>query len=529
VPTIEPSHPSPSTATAIAPPPARAPGELAAWTQRDLRWEELLEEARRLGPDPTLEQLTDEQVEAAVCDLGAQLAAMTCRWLGFVAELVVRGIWADQGARTPAQWLSWKAGVATSTAREHVRVALRLRELPAIHQAFAAGRLSYSKVRALTRFAIPELEDLLLRWSQAATAAELDQIATNFRAMQRGRAAADDDELADPRYGWRERLDGPDTMTFEIRLPVEEGLELRQRLERRLQVAAARDRASAGAADEAGASAGAAGTGPDASAGAADEAPGASAEALDEDVEVLHRSTGEELAQELLGIVLSADPEGVVDTSGLDRHTLVLQTPLASLVDAGDGPVPVRDGLGRIRSMDRRTLRRLACEAGIVVAATGEDGTPLDIGRRTRRLSAALRRALHLRDRTCTFPGCHATRNLHGHHVEYWSDGGPTDLANLALLCAAHHRFVHERDWLIEVADDGDHRFAPPGGDAVPRSGRSEAGTSGLTLVSSGPQPTDALRPDHWAGPRTADHDLILAVLEQEFSRLAPDLTAMAA
>jgi hypothetical protein len=515
VPTIVP--PSPAAGSDLhVPPTARSQAERAAWTQRDLRWEELLEEASRLGRDPSMSELTDAEVEAAVCDLGAQIAAMTCRWLGFVAELVVRGIWADQGARTPAQWLSWKAGVATSTAREHVRVALRLRELPAIHEAFATGRLSYSKARALTRFAIPELEDLLLRWSQAATAAELDRIATNFRAAQRGRAAIEDD-VHDPRYGWRERLDGPDTMTIEIRLPVEEGLELRQRLERRLQAAAARDRASAEADHVRGAPP------------AGSEEAGASAGAPDADQEVLHRSRSDELTEELLRTVLAADPEDVVDTSGLDRHTLVLQTPVTSLSEDGDGPVSVRDGRGRIRSMDRRVLRRLACEAGIVVAVTDQDGTPLDLGRRARRLSAALRRALHLRDRTCTFPGCHATRNLHAHHVRHWADGGPTDLGNLALLCSAHHRFVHEQHWTIEVAADGRHRLAPPGGDPAPRSGTTVAGPDGLALAPPGPQPTDALRPAHWAGPRSADHDLILAVLEQEFARLAPDLVAVAA
>jgi hypothetical protein len=221
---------------ASAPSFERVASEVAAWTQRDLRWEELLEEASRLGPDPAMQQLSDVEVEAAVCDLAAQLAAMTCRWLGYVAELVVRGIWADQGARTPAQWLSWKAGVAPSTAREHVRVALRLRELPAIHGAFAAGRLSYSKVRALTRFAVPELEDLLLRWSGYATAAEIERIATSFRTQQRARRTTENVDGSDGRYGWTQRFEDADTMVIQIRIPVEEGLELRDRLERRVQL-----------------------------------------------------------------------------------------------------------------------------------------------------------------------------------------------------------------------------------------------------------------------------------------------------
>jgi hypothetical protein len=531
---------------------ARVSSEVAAWTQRDLRWEELLEEAARLGPDPAMEQLSDAEVEAAVCDLAAQLAAMTCRWLGYVAEFVVRGIWADQGARTPAQWLSWKAGVAASTAREQVRVALRLRELPGIHEAFAAGRLSYSKVRALTRFAVPELEELLLRWSRYATAAELERIATSFRTQQRRRGSAANVDGSDARYGWTQRFQDADTMVISIRIPVEEGIELRDRLERRLHLAATADHASAetgtapdgaaGASAEAtsgasaSAEAGAAGasaepaTGP--AGGSADpgrDGRSASAEADDEPPQVLYRATEAELVQELLHTVLAAAADEPADTSGLDRHTLVIQTPHSALADDAAGLVPVHDASGRSRTMSPRVLRKLACEAGIVLATTDARGTPIDLGRRTRRLSAALRRALHLRDRTCTFPGCHTTRNLHAHHVWHWADGGPTDLANLVLLCANHHRFVHDHVWTIEVAAGGGHRFTPPDGEPVPRSDQLEAGPAGLALVDPGPRPTDALRPDHWDGPRSADYDFILTVLEQEFTRLVPDLITRAA
>jgi hypothetical protein len=97
------------------------------------------------------------------------------------------------------------------------------------------------------------------------------------------------------------------------------------------------------------------------------------------------------------------------------------------------------------------------------------------------------------------------------------------------LLCATHHRFVHDRTWHIEVAAGGDHRFTPPGGEPVPRSDTPEAGPAGLAHIDPGPHPTGALRPDHWDGPRSADHDFILTVLEQEFTRLAPDLLTHAA
>jgi hypothetical protein len=91
------------------------------------------------------------------------------------------------------------------------------------------------------------------------------------------------------------------------------------------------------------------------------------------------------------------------------------------------------------------------------------------------------------------------------------------------------HRFVHDRPWRIEVAADGRHRFFPPDGGPLPRGVEPAADSDGLALVATGPYPTDALRPTHWDGPGSADHDTILAVLEQEFTRLAPDLVTQAA
>jgi hypothetical protein len=521
-----------TTVSSTAPPPV-PPADLAAWTQRDLGWEELVAEASRLGPDPALTALDDGQLEAGVCDLAGQLAALTCRWLGLVAEAVVRGLWADQGAATPAAWLSWRVGLAPSTAREHVRVALRLRELPRIRSAFADGRLSYSKVRALTRFAVPQLEELLLAWADAATASELDRIARGFRTGRRAEATGD--EVID-RYRWDERISGDGTMTLTIALPVEEGMELRDRLERRLQVARSRGPAGDGAPAEA----------DDGLSGApaeADDGPsGAPAEADDEPPETLHRSSPADLVEELVALVLCADPASLADTSGLDRHTLVLQARAAELGAAGGpggpaGQVAVRDDRGRIRTMHAATLRRLACEAGIVLAVVDDDGTPLDLGRRRRRLSAALRRAVHLRDRgRCSFPGCDETRHLHAHHVQHWSDGGPTDLRNLVLVCARHHRVVHDGAWRIEVRRDGHHRFTPPGRTPLPRCGATVGRAQGPgdrpgpleAMAAPGPRPVDGLTPTHWAGPRTIDLDLVLAVLHQEFGRLAPDVVAAA-
>lgn len=97
------------------------------------------------------------------------------------------------------------------------------------------------------------------------------------------------------------------------------------------------------------------------------------------------------------------------------------------------------------------TVRRLACDAGVVRIVEDGNGQPLDVGRKTRTISPALKRALMARDQGCRFPGCAATRHLHGHHVEHWADGGATALDNLLQLCPHHHRLVHEGGFKVQA------------------------------------------------------------------------------
>ena len=90
------------------------------------------------------------------------------------------------------------------------------------------------------------------------------------------------------------------------------------------------------------------------------------------------------------------------------------------------------------------TARRFCCDASVVVANVDAQGVPLSVGRKTRSISAEIKRALRLRDRTCRFPGCTHSRYVDGHHIEHWANGGKTALSNLVLLCSAHHTLLHE-------------------------------------------------------------------------------------
>ena len=94
-----------------------------------------------------------------------------------------------------------------------------------------------------------------------------------------------------------------------------------------------------------------------------------------------------------------------------------------------------------------QSIRKLACDAGIIPIVLGSQSQPLDVGRTKRLVTPALLAALWARDKGCTYPGCgRPPQWSDAHHLRHWIDGGPTSLPNLALLCGYHHSWVHQRD-----------------------------------------------------------------------------------
>lgn len=108
--------------------------------------------------------------------------------------------------------------------------------------------------------------------------------------------------------------------------------------------------------------------------------------------------------------------------------------------------------LGSGWSIGPQTARRLACDAGIVPLLLASPSEPLDIGRLSRTVPSALRRALVFRDGGCRFPLCDRPAAwTDAHHIRHWADGGATALTNLILLCCRHHTLVHEHGWHINL------------------------------------------------------------------------------
>jgi hypothetical protein len=133
---------------------------------------------------------------------------------------------------------------------------------------------------------------------------------------------------------------------------------------------------------------------------------------------------------------------------------------------AGRAPTDLTRATCEIRGVGpvtRDTVLRLACDAAIGRVLRRGRSEILDLGRRTRLVSGAQRRALVHRDGGCVFPGCDRPHQwCDAHHLVSWADGGRTDLADLALLCRRHHVLCHEGGWLLRRRPDGTIEAIPP-------------------------------------------------------------------
>ena len=348
--------------------------------------------------------LGSDELENELATLAAHLYAGTCRWLELVAELDRRGEWAVQGAQSCAHWLAWRCGLDSRAAREHVRVARRLAELPQIHAAFASGRLSFAKVRALTRVAAGQTEEELLGLAYVMTAAQLERAVSAYRRVTTKEAR----ELQEAAYldvSW-----SPDgSLVLHGRLAPEDGALFLRALD------ATRDALWEG------------------EGGSAEPRPARQASR----------------AEALVAVAAAALAQPDAHHPASARYQVVVHVADDVLADDGEGGCVLDDGV----AVAPETARRLACDASLVRR-----------GRESRAVPPRLRRALRDRDRGCRYPGCENRRFLDAHHVHHWARGGATSLDNLLLLCRRHHWLVHEGGYCV----DPDGRFYYPWGAPVP-------------------------------------------------------------
>ena len=181
-------------------------------------------------PTPTLDDTALETLEAQITEVWGHLNAATYRFLELIGEFDRTRGWARHGLVNCAQWLNWQCGIGACAAREKVRVARALEGLPQVSDAFRQGRLSYSKVRAVTRVATAENEGTLLNIALHGTASHVEKTVRKFRRVQRETERREADALHRSRYvEWWYEEDG--SWRLQARLAPEVAAVVKQAIE----------------------------------------------------------------------------------------------------------------------------------------------------------------------------------------------------------------------------------------------------------------------------------------------------------
>ncbi|MCW2635882.1 MAG: endonuclease [Blastococcus sp.] len=368
----------------------------------------------------SLSDLAREIAQGAV-----RLAAATSAWLRLVAEFDRREGWAGVGILSCAHWLAWQCGMSPGTAREHVRVARALPALPVIAAAFAEGRLSYSKVRALTRIAEADTEQSLLELAIETTASQTERLVRSWR-----RADKVDEDTVTARRLFDHHWDDDGMLVVRMRMDPEEGAEFLTSVDSIAEREARRDRAAAKRAAE-----------------AAGTPTGKALEDIDR--EELRCGRERSAARRCAAVArLAAAARDVGRRAGdPPRREVVIHADAAVLADdAAAGQAYIEGG----PALHPSQVRRMLCES-TVVTMLERDREVLGVGRRRRLATRSQRRALLRRDGGCARPGCAETRmeRLHAHHMHWWSFGGGTNVDDMVLLCDVDHGLVHDLDLVM--------------------------------------------------------------------------------
>jgi len=413
------------------------------------------------------DDLQNEELESELCSQAAHVTAGECHLVLLIGEFDRREAWGGYGVTSCAHFLNWRVGTSFGAAREQVRVGRALEQLPHVRAAFASGELSYSKVRAITRVADPQLEEHLVELGRHATASQLEGIVRAYR-----RADPEEVKKAEARHGrryLRHYTDDEGMVVIKARLSREDGAVVLAALELARQALSAQpDDVSA---ETPAVPADVSAETPDGREYANPWSKEARAAELRHDLPLDGREVT--AADAFVGVCASVLSRGLTDDAE-DPHVSVLVHVDEQVLDDPTAPGCAHiEGLGSITG---HAAARLACEGTVSRLLYRPDGSVEPQGA-TRSIPPAMRRALRARDQGCRFPGCTARRFLHAHHVVFWSKGGPTALSNLVLVCGAHHRLVHEGGWRLALEPSGRLRVFSPEGTELPAVGKPTPAT----------------------------------------------------
>lgn len=358
-----------------------------------------------------------ERLEGEIAEVCGVLNAASGRLVRLIADVLATEAWEGWGIRSPEHWVGWRCGVSPTRARRLVAMAQRVAELPETMGAFEAGELAEDQVAVVARHAPPHADADMAVFAREASVTQLGRVLRSYVWGTENTGEDDDEAGGDDKAGSDDKPGGQP----------ENGPE--HGPERRVTF----------------------GYGDDGSWSLwahLDPDEGALVErALDVARRELEAEGGHPSWSDAL--VAMADrslSDGASSRPATERHLVLLHLEEGSQAEVAAnlhlGP-PLAGGLWRLLTCDGRVRPVLE-----------RDGVALSVGRALRIVPERTRIAVEHRDGGCRLPGCDRRGWLQIHHVRHWSDGGPTDTANLVCLCAYHHRLHHQGK--LGIAGDAD-------------------------------------------------------------------------
>jgi hypothetical protein len=324
----------------------------------------------------------------------------------------------EQGYATAIDWMRFNCQLTSTAAADLIAVGKNLHRLPESVQAVGNGEIGFAHVKAMARTAnavgIKFDEALLLEKARENSPGKFYYICQHYRhSADRAGYEAEQKELVENRKLWISTCEDGTVQVTGFFDP-EGGAVLRSAWEPLARKSGAHD----------------------------------------------DRSREKRFADAAVELAHHGLESGLIPQTATQRTHLQVTTSLETLLGLPGAPAAEMEFSLPISS---KTVERLACDSSVTRILLGSDSMVIDVGRAKRTISGPARKALNVRDRGCTWPGCERPASwTSGHHIQHWLHGGNNQPPNLTLLCYRHHWMVHEGNWQIVRGDDGRMLTIPP-------------------------------------------------------------------
>jgi hypothetical protein len=369
--------------------------------------------------DMEIDRMTDAEVRDELIRECHERDVRDLRIARLAARIAVSDVWDDEGFLSAIDWVRFNCYMTSNAAADVIAVGMNLERMPESVEAVSRGEIGFAHAKAMARTAVAlgaEFDEApLLEKARENSPGKFYYICNHYRhAADREGFEAEQSELVENRRLWLIKCDDG-TVLVNGNFDPEGGAALITTLEPLARRSGADD----------------------------------------------YRSREKRMADAAVDVAVHALDSGLIPQQGSQRTHLNVTTSLETLLGLPGAPAAELEH--SLLPISSKTVERLACDASVTRILLDSESVVIDVGRAKRTISGPARKALNVRDRGCTWPGCERPASwTSGHHLHHWIRGGSNDPPNLTLLCGRHHWLVHEGNWQIVRGDDGRMITIPP-------------------------------------------------------------------